>query len=88
MARGNVDLLFPNGLEVERDIRTAIYWLNRTILEKRKHSPPWAIFFGKVAAAIGTTKKRTTCTYERQNKGRICAARAERSLLPGAGGQA
>jgi len=29
VARENVDLLFPNGLEVERDIPTAIYWLNR-----------------------------------------------------------
>jgi TPR repeat protein len=29
VARENADLLFPNGLEVERDIHTAIYWLNK-----------------------------------------------------------
>ena len=61
-------------MKSERDIRTAIHWLNRAADSgKRKHSPPWAICFGKVAAACGTTKKRTAWTYERQNKSALHA---------------
>jgi len=60
VARENVDLLFPNGLEVERDIPTAIYWLNRAADSgKAEALAAWTISVGKVAAASGTTKKRT-----------------------------
>jgi TPR repeat protein len=88
VARENVDLLFPNGLEVECGIPTAIYWLNRAADSEKAEA---------LAALDDRCREGRGCKRDYQEahrltsgrtRGRICAARAGRSLRPKAGGQA